>query len=50
MDPLYTTEAIATGGGRNAHVRTADGRGDMDPATPAEMGGSGDGAHPEQLV
>lgn len=49
IEPLYTTEAIATGGGRNGHVRTADGRVDMDLAIPAEMGGSGDGANPEQL-
>lgn len=25
MEPLYTTEALATGEGRNGHVRTIDG-------------------------
>ncbi|HJD50259.1 MAG TPA: organic hydroperoxide resistance protein [Candidatus Rothia avistercoris] len=49
MEPLYTTEALATGEGRNGHVRTVDGAFDADLATPVEMGGSGKGLNPEQL-
>jgi Ohr subfamily peroxiredoxin len=49
MNILYTAEALATGGGRNGHARTSDGRLDLDLATPKEMGGSGDGTNPEQL-
>lgn len=49
MDPLYTAEALATGGGRNGHVRSSDGRVDLELAVPKPMGGSGDGANPEQL-
>ena len=46
---LYTAEALSTGDGRNGHVRTPDGRVDLDMATPPEMGGSGEGSNPEQL-
>lgn len=49
MDALYTAEALATGEGRNGHVTTTDGRVDLDLAIPREMGGSGEGANPEQL-
>ncbi len=49
MEALYTAEALATGAGRNGHVVTRDGRLDLDMAIPAEMGGSGNGANPEQL-
>ena len=49
MDTLYTAEALATGAGRNGQVRTDDGRVDVDLAVPEAMGGSGDGANPEQL-
>lgn len=49
MDVLYTAEAIATGAGRNGRVVTTDRRVDLDLAVPREMGGSGDGANPEQL-
>ena len=49
MDTLYTAEALATGEGRNGHVTTTDGRFDLDLAIPREMGGSGEGANPEQL-
>jgi Ohr subfamily peroxiredoxin len=49
MDAIYSTEALSTGAGRNGHVATADGRIDLDLATPKEMGGSGEGANPEQL-
>jgi len=49
VNVLYTAEALATGAGRNGHVRTSDGRIDLDLAVPKEMGGSGDGANPEEL-
>ena len=49
METLYTAEALSTGAGRDGHVRTADGRVDLDLAVPKEMGGSGEGANPEQL-
>lgn len=49
METLYTAEALSTGDGRNGHVRTTDGRVDFDLAMPTSMGGSGDGANPEQL-
>lgn len=49
MDARYTTEALSTGEGRNGHVKTVDGGIDLEMATPKEMGGSGNGANPEQL-
>ncbi|MGB3772240.1 MAG: organic hydroperoxide resistance protein [Rhodococcus sp. (in: high G+C Gram-positive bacteria)] len=49
MKTLYTAEAIATGGGRDGHGRTTDGKIDVDLAVPTEMGGSGNGTNPEQL-
>jgi len=49
MTALYTAEALATGEGRNGHTRSTDGRVEVDLAVPTEMGGSGDGANPEQL-
>ncbi|MGV8979124.1 MAG: organic hydroperoxide resistance protein [Cellulomonas sp.] len=49
MKVLYTAEALATGDGRNGHTQTPDGRVDLDLAVPKELGGSGDGANPEQL-
>jgi Ohr subfamily peroxiredoxin len=49
MNPLYTAEALATGGGRNGHVLTTDRRVDLGLAVPQSMGGSGNGANPEQL-
>jgi len=50
MDKIvYTAEALSTGDGRNGHVRTSDGRLDLDMATPTEMGGSGEGVNPELL-
>lgn len=49
MNPLYTAEAIATGAGRDGHVRSSDGGIDLDLAIPKSMGGSGNGANPEQL-
>lgn len=49
MTPLYTAEAIATGAGRDGHVRSSDGGIDLNLAIPKSMGGSGAGANPEQL-
>ena len=46
---LYTAEVTSTGDGRNGHVTSADGRIDLDLALPPEMGGSGNGANPEEL-
>lgn len=49
MEALYTAEALSTGGGRDGHVRTTDGRIDTDMAAPKEMGGFGNGLNPELL-
>ena len=49
MKTLYTAEALASGAGRNGHVRSTDGFVDMDLATPEGMGGSGGAANPEIL-
>ncbi len=49
MKPIYTTESLATGAGRNGHVRTTDGMVDLDLAIPVEMGGAGGATNPEQL-
>jgi lipoyl-dependent peroxiredoxin len=47
---LYTAVASATDKGRNGHVRTADGRLDLELSMPERMGGpGGDGTNPEQL-
>lgn len=48
-DPLYTVEALSTGGGRDGHVATADKAVDLAMAPPTELGGSGEGNNPEQL-
>jgi len=49
MNVVYTAESLATGAGRDGHVRSTDGRIDLDLAVPREMGGSGEGANPEEL-
>lgn len=49
MDALYTAEALATGAGRSGHVRSTDGRIDLEMAPPVALGGSGEGSNPEQL-
>ncbi len=49
METLYTAETLATGAGRDGHVRSSDGRVEHDLAIPKEMGGSGEGTNPEQL-
>ena len=48
MKVLYTAEATSTGG-REGHVRSADGVLDLDVAPPAELGGPGGITNPEQL-
>lgn len=49
IDAIYTAESTATGGGRDGHVKSSDGRIDLDTRPPKEMGGSGDGVNPELL-
>lgn len=49
-EALYTAKALSTGGGRDGHVATADRQIDLDVRPPKEMGGSGEGTNPEQLV
>ena len=49
MDAIYTAEALATGAGRNGHVTTTSRNVDLDLAIPTAMGGSGNGANPEEL-
>jgi len=49
MKTLYTTEALATGAGRDGHAEVSGTNLAFDLAVPKEMGGSGNGANPEQL-
>src|SRR5215211_7183935 len=49
MPTLYTTQAMSTGEGRNGNTALADGSMSLQLAIPKEMGGSGQGANPEQL-
>jgi osmotically inducible protein OsmC len=49
IELVFTTESTATGGGRDGHVKSSDGRIDLDTRPPKEMGGSGEGTNPEQL-
>jgi osmotically inducible protein OsmC len=49
IEVVYTTESIATGGGRDGHVKSDDGRIDLDTRLPTAMGGNGEGTNPEQL-
>lgn len=49
IEVVYTTESTATGGGRDGHVKSADGRIDLETRPPKVMGGSGEGTNPEQL-
>ncbi|MEJ4113517.1 organic hydroperoxide resistance protein [Corynebacterium kroppenstedtii] len=49
-DALYTAQVTATGGGRDGHVASNDGHIDLDVRPPKELGGSGEGTNPEQLV
>jgi lipoyl-dependent peroxiredoxin len=49
--PVYTAEAIVTGGRAEGHGRTSDGRLDVQLRLPPEMGGNAEdtGTNPEQL-
>ncbi len=49
IEVLYNTESTATGGGRDGHVKSDDGRVDLDTRPPKVVGGSGEGTNPEQL-
>lgn len=49
VDVKYTTEAQATGGGRNGVARLASGMLTVTMASPKELGGSGAGHNPEEL-
>src|SRR3712207_1465094 len=47
----YTAEAVASGDGRNGHVRTDDGLVDLRLGIPAGIGGAGgEVSNPEQLL
>jgi lipoyl-dependent peroxiredoxin len=48
MKPTYT--AVATSSGRDGRAVTSDGRVDLELALPKELGGTGEGANPEQLL
>lgn len=48
-DPIYSTEAVSSGGGRDGHVRTGDGTVDQDLKMPPALGGPGGATNPEQL-
>lgn len=47
MSIMYTAEALATGDGRNGHVKSVDGLVDTDLRAPKEMGGPGGAPNPE---
>jgi Ohr subfamily peroxiredoxin len=49
IEAIYTAESTATGGGRDGHVKSSDGRLDLQTRPPKALGGSGDGTNPEQL-
>lgn len=49
IEVVYTTESTATGGGRDGHVKSEDGRIDLETRPPKAMGGNGEGTNPEQL-
>ncbi len=49
VTPAYSTEATATGGGRNGLTSLHDGKLTMTMASPTELGGSGKGHNPEEL-
>ena len=49
IEAIYTAESTATGGGRDGHVKSSDGKIDLDTRPPMEAGGSGEGVNPELL-
>ncbi|HET6733214.1 MAG TPA: Ohr family peroxiredoxin [Mycobacterium sp.] len=50
MKAIYTAEATVTGGRIDGRGRTTDGLLDLTLRMPAELGGRGEGANPEQLL
>ena len=50
MTVIYVAGATSMGNGRDGHVETSDGKISLDLAYPKELGGSGAGSNPEQLV
>jgi Ohr subfamily peroxiredoxin len=50
MSVVYVASAVSTGSAREGHVETSDGKVSLDLAYPREIGGSGAGTNPEQLV
>lgn len=49
IDVKYSTEATASGGGRNGLAKLADGKLTVTMAAPKELGGSGAGHNPGEL-
>ncbi|CAM4340418.1 MULTISPECIES: organic hydroperoxide resistance protein [Corynebacterium] len=49
MTAVYTTEALSTGAGRDGRAVVKESDLDFTMTAPKEMGGSGEGANPEQL-
>lgn len=49
IEVVFTEESTATGGGREGHVKSSDGRIDLETRHPKAMGGNGEGTNPEQL-
>lgn len=49
IEVVYTAESTASGGGRDGHVKSSEGKIDLDTRPPKEMGGSGEGVNPELL-
>ncbi len=49
MNALYTAEALSTGQGRQGRVTSSNGSIDLVMTPPKELGGSSEGANPEQL-
>jgi organic hydroperoxide reductase OsmC/OhrA len=47
---LYTARAHVTGGREDGHGRSADGELEVDLRVPEEMGGTGGGTNPEELL
>jgi osmotically inducible protein OsmC len=50
MAVVYVATAVSIGTGREGHVEALDGKVSLDLAYPKELGGSGAGPNPEQLV
>ncbi|AVL99374.1 organic hydroperoxide resistance protein [Gordonia iterans] len=49
VNPVYRVWSTSTGGGRDGEVVSESGRIDLELRPPVEMGGTGDGANPEEL-